>query len=51
MKEGSEEGEEEEDFGGDKEDYTSLEACNYLGCVMTLIGSFSGDISSSLNYC
>lgn len=51
MIKGSEETEEKEYFGCNKENYSVAEPFLDGGCVVSLICAFSDDISSSLIYC
>ena len=48
MVEGSEEACEEENFGGNEENYSVAETFLNRGCVVTLKCSFSNNVSSSL---
>lgn len=50
MVEGSEEAQEEKDFGGDKKDYTVSEPFLDWWCVVALKCAFSYNVSSSLTH-
>lgn len=50
MVKGSKEADEEEDFRGDEEDYSISKAFLDRGCMVTLEGTFSDDVSSSLEH-